>query len=997
MEKLFGVPINQMMVALLIIFGVGVAVMGLIALRNRVMFKMAVRNVPRRRAQTALIVLGLMLATVLFSASFATGDTLTHSIRVQAVETLGEVDVVVRAEAREASGRLAYFDQAYFETVQGGLSGNQEVEGIAPLVSEVAPVLALTASEPEVYILGYAEESMGDFDDLVDAGGVTLSLNDLASNQVYISNETARKLDVGVDDTIQVFLRQQPTSLDVKGVYEKGANPAGELSLVMPLSRLQALTGNEGKINSIIITNRGDAIKGATHTGTVVSTLEDVLKGTGLKADPVKQDVLDEADEAGSGFSTVFLVFGQFSIAAGILLIFLIFVMLAAERKRELGIARAVGTQRGHVIRMFAFEGAVYALIAAAVGSLLGVLVGWGLVRIIAVAFGQMDLELTYAFNWRSVVMAYTLGMVLTFAVVLISSWRVSRLNIVRAIRDIPEPRVQRKSRRGLILAILLPVVGLLLAIAGIQGEQAAAWMLGTSLVIIGLPLLARRRFGLPDRAAFTIAGLGLVVWWLLPFDTLESILPEMNEGMEMFFLSGIMLVLGAVWVVIYNSDLLLTAIVRLFGRIRGLAPVLKTAVSYPMQNRFRTGITLAMFSLVIFTIMVMAFMNQAMSGAFEDTERISGGFHIRASTSYTNPITDIRSDLQADGGVPLSNFQTIGSFTGAPSAMAPFAGAPVKVKQEGTDQELTDFYLQGVDKGYTDSVTYKFAMMAEGYDSPRKVWGDLQGEPGTAVVSAMLVPAKAAYDMGGPTLPFRLEGFFIEDKTLPEVYIVAQDPRTGNEQRLRVIGVLENSSFYIQGVITSQKKVNDLLGATVPPQAYMFQLKEGVNVEATAKALEAQFLEHGMQAEVIAEEIREMSSISLMMMNLLQGFMGMGLVVGIAALGVIAARSVVERRQQIGVLRALGFQKGMVQLSFLLESSFVALLGIGIGVALGFGLSYNLVNSMGESFEGMTYQVPWLNIIVVVIIAYGASLLTTYLPARQAANVLPAEALRYE
>jgi putative ABC transport system permease protein len=124
---------------------------------------------------------------------------------------------------------------------------------------------------------------------------------------------------------------------------------------------------------------------------------------------------------------------------------------------------------------------------------------------------------------------------------------------------------------------------------------------------------------------------------------------------------------------------------------------------------------------------------------------------------------------------------------------------------------------------------------------------------------------------------------------------------------------------------------------------------------------------------------------------------MGLGLVVGIAALGVIAARSVVERRQQIGVLRALGFQKGMVQLSFLLESSFVALLGIGIGIALGVGLSYNIIAEMGKDLEGITYTIPWLNIALVVVIAYGASLLTTYLPARQAARVYPAEALRFE
>lgn len=54
---------------------------------------------------------------------------------------------------------------------------------------------------------------------------------------------------------------------------------------------------------------------------------------------------------------------------------------------------------------------------------------------------------------------------------------------------------------------------------------------------------------------------------------------------------------------------------------------------------------------------------------------------------------------------------------------------------------------------------------------------------------------------------------------------------------------------------------------------------------------------------------------------RLIQGFMGLGLIVGVAALGVISARSVVERRQQIGMLRAIGFRRSMVRDAFLLES----------------------------------------------------------------------------
>ena len=81
----------------------------------------------------------------------------------------------------------------------------------------------------------------------------------------------------------------------------------------------------------------------------------------------------------------------SFSIAAGILLIFLIFVMLAAERRGELGIARAVGTRRGHLVQMFLFEGIAYDLLAAAVGALLGVAVAFGMVLAMARAFAVTE------------------------------------------------------------------------------------------------------------------------------------------------------------------------------------------------------------------------------------------------------------------------------------------------------------------------------------------------------------------------------------------------------------------------------------------------------------------------------------------------------------------------------------------------------------------------------------------------------------------------------
>src|SRR5918993_1801543 len=232
--------------------------------------------------------------------------------------------------------------------------------------------------------------------------------------------------------------------------------------MVMPLENLQKLVGEEGRVNEVLITHHGPAVEGGKYTDTTVDEIRPVLSANGLEADPVKKEAIDQADSRGETFSTLFVLFGQFSVAAGMLLIFLIFVMLAAERKHELGIARAVGMQRSHLVRAFAFEGALYALIASSLGSVAGVGVGWVMVRFLGKGFagGSDDFRIVFATSLGNVVLAFCMGMVLTFAVVLVSSWRVSRLNVVRAIRDIPEPDSQGRTVWGVIVAVLVPVVG---------------------------------------------------------------------------------------------------------------------------------------------------------------------------------------------------------------------------------------------------------------------------------------------------------------------------------------------------------------------------------------------------------------------------------------------------------------------------------------------------------------------------------------------------------
>jgi putative ABC transport system permease protein len=751
------------------------------------------------------------------------------------------------------------------------------------------------------------------------------------------------------------------------------------------------------------------------------------------------------------------VVFGLFSIAAGVLLIFLIFVMLAAERRPEMGMARAIGTKRRHLIQQFLFEGYAYDLGAALVGVGLGIVVGLGMVTVMAGLFGRGGFDLQRHVEPRSIVVAFCLGAIVTFLTVGFSAWRVSRLNVVAAIRDLPEDlhisinlgtalraswrevtsrrawqrrlaifalvalagfAITRGPISGLLLALglhlgwyatwgfrrlwaglaargpALMIVGAPLIVWGLFIKQAFPFTMGVSLELIGLALWVRwvmQSRGAPERlynrVGYSLAGLALVAFWLLPFDTLKNLgVPVLEAGPEMFFLSGLMLVLGGVWTLMYNSDLLLGALLPALGRLGGLAPVLKLAVTYPLQHRFRTGLTLAMFSLIIFTLMVMSVLNSSFGSTGLNLNRDRGGFDIYGTTSAANPVPDIAASVRSNPSV-----RDAVVAAGGIGRLGVGLRQPAGQGKGVSDLTWQPYRLNVADDAYLGSTRFMLHSRARGYGSDAQVWRALRTRPGYAVVDATL----AGYDGA-----FVITSFKYADKGFMPARLEALDPRSGTVIPLTVIGVLDNNadSRSTFGAYTGQVTFTSRGLRPPVPDLLFFRTAPGRDVHHTALALGAAFLSNGLDVQEMQAEFDDQRALSNGIITLLQAFMGLGLVVGIAALGVVATRSVVERRQQIGLLRAIGFRRRMVQMTFLMESSFVSLAGTALGVLLGVLLARNLVASFGSSNSSyVQVVVPWGQILLIVLIAYGASLLTTFLPAWQAARVYPAEALRYE
>jgi putative ABC transport system permease protein len=291
---------------------------------------------------------------------------------------------------------------------------------------------------------------------------------------------------------------------------------------------------------------------------------------------------------------------------------------------------------------------------------------------------------------------------------------------------------------------------------------------------------------------------------------------------------------------------------------------------------------------------------------------------------------------------------------------------------------------------------------------SPQRTTDRQPGQTAVVVQGDANEAAQAAEE-GLPS--FRLQGIPQGATMLPEIWlevrVAAPASVFGNAgpapaattHRVQVIGVLDDDRTLAGTPIQmSLPALQRLTGASITPDNFYVKVVGGADVQSVARALERAFLSSGLDATIMAESFAAGQSVTRGILRLFQGFMALGLLVGIAALGVISSRTVVERRQQVGMLRAIGFQARMVAFSFLLESSFIALTGILIGAMAGLILGENIVATF---FTNLTpdsnFVIPWLPIGGILLLAYGFSLLTTILPAYQAARIYPAEALRYE
>jgi putative ABC transport system permease protein len=925
--------------------------------RSPLVRRVSARHAFSRPVEAMLVIVGSLLGTAIITGSLIVGDTINRSIRAAAYDQLGPVDEVVAVPLADGP---AIVPRLMRTTARA-------IDGVLPMISTSAAVInpgSGAGTQPRAQLLEVDFAAARRFGH--DPGATGISGRTPAVGAAAVTTDLADKLRLRVGSKILAFAGGGHVALTVDRVLprrgiagfwtidgrEQSYNVFVAPGTIAGLAAAAPGTVTEPPQSIVAISNVGGVEDGAAATGAAVAAIDRELSGVAARARPVKRDLLERADKAGNSLSQLYFTVGMFAVAAGVLLLVNVFVMLADERRSELGMLRAMGMRRRTLVGALATEGWLYAVPASALGAALGIAFGWLIAwradQLLSTGREVTALHLTFTFQGSTVITGFVLGFAIAIATIVLSSIRLARFNVIQAIRDIHTTAARRPRRRVAWAGLALVPLGVAVSIVGFTAPDSYALMAGPMLVAVGVaPGLARF---LPTRTVLTGVSVVVFVWAIGCFVPIAAL--DAAIEIPLFLLQGLSLTAASVYLV----TAYLGGIGATLERWSGSSLSARLGLAYPLARRFRSAMTLGMFAVIVLTLVYMSEISYMNRGRTDDIARnLSGGFGIDLLSNPSNPVTS--AQLRAFPGV---------------TQVAPlgYVGAEFTTPQRAR----TAWPATGID-GSLVSAPPRLHTLGR-YASDQAAWRAVARDPRLMIVDNFFLQTP-----GGPTA---------KAATIGDA-VVMYDPQSGRSRTFRVAAIAEND-FLGSGAFVAQTALRALFAERAVPSRFFVAASRPAT---TARQLGAKFVANGVDAQTVQSIVSSAQSQSSGFFTLMQQFVGAGLLVGIAGVGVIMFRAVRERRRDVGVLRSLGFQPAAVARAFMFEAGVVATLGVLIGIAIALVATYVLAVSGADFAQGYRFGVPVGELLVIASVALVPTVLAAALPARQASLIEPAVALR--
>ena len=711
-----------------------------------------------------------------------------------------------------------------------------------------------------------------------------------APNEVVIDAGTADKQDFSVGDTVEIATLLPKREFEIVGVAQYGGlDSLGTATVaVFTIPAAQELLDRPGQFDAISV-----AAKEGVSEEDLVAAIEQVLpaEATVQTATVEADEAQDEIGEVTSIFRYFLLAFAGIALFVGAFVIFNTFSITVAQRTREFATLRTIGASRRQVLAAVIVESLAIGVLASLVGLALGLILAEGIQALFRLlGFGLPTAERVFAL--RTVIVAMTVGVVVTLVAGLFPAIRATRVPPIAAVR---EGFVLPRSR-------LSPFV---------------PWIAG--LITIGAVLLLAR-----------------------------SLLTDELGTADRLLTMAVSVLLLFVGVAMLSSRLVrpIAALVGYPARTLGGAAG-RLASGNTVRNPGRTAATAAALMIGIALVAFLATLAEGLKVSNREAieEQVSAEYVVTSGDGYTPFVAGI----------------------GDAVAEAPVAELVANVRTGAAEVNGDDVDVSGIDPA-TITSAYTF----EWTDGSDEVIDSL-GMTGAVVDSDYA-------EEHGISLGTRLR-------------ILSTANRSAD---VRVVGLYEPHPFYplLDAMSVSTGLFDSLYDR--PENQWTWANVEGEPSDAAKAELEKAVAGYPDARVETREEwvLREDGDINefLLFLYVLLAFSVMISIFGMINTLVL---SVYERTREIGMLRAIGMTRRQVRRMIRQESIMTALIGAALGLPLGIFLAALVTRALGE-FD-LTFSIPWLQLIILTLVAIVVGILAAITPARRAAKLDPLRAIAYE
>ena len=765
-----------------------------------------------------------------------------------------------------------------------------------------------------------------------------------ADNQIALDADSAELLKVDVGDSMEVApigQDQQGTQVAVVGVFSKSGFsfpqavvPAVEQSWSGPTfdSVTRIIVKAAPGVGAATLIDRLQAAQ-LLPAGVSAADAPDAL--TFLTVDQAVEKELEQFT-TGTGILTgIATAFALIAVVVAGIVITLTFQVLVVQRTRELALLRCIGAEGGQVRRLVLGEAAIVGLVSSAIGALVGAgLVMW--------TFPMLQLTPEFADTYVPMLAGLAIGVVLTMICALGPARRATRVAPLAALRPMDVAPV--RSRRGivrLILGWLLPGAGAAAAVAGIVKESLIIAMPGGMALFVGLIMLYV--YVVPPLLRVLSAG------WAkrrAPSE-LAAANAQRNPGRTAATAAALVVGIGLVTTVITGRYSLENSLSQTLSEQRPVDLIAQSTEFSDAQLR-----DIANLDGVAKAVGVEVARGYLGSGTILPVPPESEG--VRGSEGQAGPEENPEQ----------------GAGAGGPGA-------------EGGDAEGAGSETESSDEQVATPVAV-FGMTPEAYDVARsRVARPEAGELGVRSISAV----DGASDGKG------------ELRFLPAE--VAADPRANPGEQavgkhytlIEGRGPDQASVWLDASELSSLTSEHDI---AVTRGAIIIKLDDDVDTRQLNKIASAIWGSgENVQLDGGAfERIRYLSILDTMMYVVL-GLLGAAVAISIIGVSNTLALSVLERTQESGLLRALGFTRGQMRAMLSVEALLIALAAAVGGLALGIFEGWLGIRALAaETGFDLGLSLPWGWLAGIFAVAVIASLIASVLPARTAAKTSPIQAM---